>query len=1030
MSGSTRGIRTVAAFVATLLTTAGLIGVTGAATPAGAAVVNDQPLSGVASSMWQTNNTVWALDVANNVVYAGGAFTSVRPPGAALGSQETTRNHIAAFNATTGALITSFNPNINGIVYDVDVSNDGTKLYVAGSFTTVGGTTRQRVARLNLPSGTLDTAWTANANATVMTVTSDNSSVYVGGDFTSIKNTARTRIAKLNTTNGNVVTAFNASSDGRISESVIAPDGSRVLVGGENNNVDGQLQGGVASLNPTTGALEPWAATGVSPRLAQGGCDANVTDILIQGTIAYVTAEAPQPGCWEGYYAANISDGSLIYNERCLGGSAALAIANGWMYRGSHNHDCSKNVGGFVGPNNANNFIWYRLEAHRLSDGRLGHWSPTTNGGSPGTTTTVGPQVMASDGTNIYVGGDFSTVNQQNQQGLTRFTPNGGDAAPEAPTTPRVTATAAGTLEVSADGVRDNDDGQITYSLYRDGGASPIASQTVESWPWSRPTIRFKDSGLVAGTTHTYQLTASDGTLTSARGPSSLAVRVGWQNPPQYPAAVTTAGGAVAHWRLDGASSPLADSSGNANTGNIVGGVTTGQPGVDLANSAIGTDGSSGYVTSTTPITPTAAFSESIWFKTTTQNGGALLGFSDAQTGVGTNDNRAIWMDNDGKVAFGVRLDSTPVPPSTRPGPSLSFLRSPGTYNDGRWHQAVAVFDGTASITLYMDGVSVGTAALARPLATGAGYLRAGYMSLTNFYTVFGRNFDNYPAVMSYFWQGSLDEASMHNAALTPDQVAALYASGSAHNAPLPPEQPDPGPPPPPPPPSSYPTTVLADGSSMYWRLNELGPGTVGDSSALHNRTGTYRNGLTFAQDDALTNGSDFAVTSPGSSGVAYSNQAQAAPSTYSIEAWIKTNSFNGGKILGYEDVQTGWGTHFDRQLYMTNNGRIGYGIVAGGVQQTVLSSTLYNNNVWHHVVATQGAAGMALYVDGVLIGTNAAVTPDAYTGYWRLGGGNLTGWPSAPASSALIGSFDEVAVYPTQLTAAQVAAHFTAAGN
>ena len=50
-------------------------------------------------------------------------------------------------------------------------------------------------------------------------------------------------------------------------------------------------------------------------------------------------------------------------------------------------------------------------------------------------------------------------------------------------------------------------------------------------------------------------------------------------------------------------------------------------------------------------------------------------------------------------------------------------------------------------------------------------------------------------------------------------------------------------------------------------------------------------------------------------------------------------------------------------------------------------------------------------------------------TGFWRVGGGNLTGWLNAPASSALIGTFDEVAVYPTALNAAQVSAHFAAAG-
>ena len=174
--------------------------------------------------------------------------------------------------------------------------------------------------------------------------------------------------------------------------------------------MNGVNQGGVASLNPTTGALMPWAATGIAPPAGPGGCEANVTDISVRATTAYVTAEAPHPGCWEGYYAANIADGVAHLQLHCLGGSVGLAIANGWMYRASHNHDCSKNAGGYVGPNNANNFIWYRLQAHRLSDGRLGHWTPKTNGGSPGTTTTVGPQVIASDGTQIFVGGDFSAA--------------------------------------------------------------------------------------------------------------------------------------------------------------------------------------------------------------------------------------------------------------------------------------------------------------------------------------------------------------------------------------------------------------------------------------------------------------------------------------------------------------------------------------------------------------------------------------------------------------------------------------------
>ena len=131
--------RPVAAALSALLFSAGLTAMEIA--PA-SAVIADQPVSAIASSMWQTNNTVWALAVSNGVVYAGGDFTRVRPPGAPLGTSETTRNRLAAFDASTGALITTFNPNVNGRILDLAASPDGTKLYVVGAFTTVSGQPR------------------------------------------------------------------------------------------------------------------------------------------------------------------------------------------------------------------------------------------------------------------------------------------------------------------------------------------------------------------------------------------------------------------------------------------------------------------------------------------------------------------------------------------------------------------------------------------------------------------------------------------------------------------------------------------------------------------------------------------------------------------------------------------------------------------------------------------------------------------------------------------------------------------------
>ena len=77
-------------------------------------------------------------------------------------------------------------------------------------------------------------------------------------------------------------------------------------------------------------------------------------------------------------------------------------------------------------------------------------------------------------------------------------------------------------------------------------------------------------------------------------------------------------------------------------------------------------------------------------------------------------------------------------------------------------------------------------------------------------------------------------------------------------------------------------------------------------------------------------------------------------------------------------------------------------------------------------VTATMSSAGMRLYVDGVLVGSRTDTTAgEPYLGYWRLGGDNLDGWPSRPPTRNFIGSVDEVAIYPTALTAGQVQAQY-----
>ena len=72
----------------------------------------------------------------------GGQFTTLSPNGGAA----VTRNRIARLNAD-GTLDTAFNPNANSYVYSIAVQADG-KILAGGYFTSIGGATRKRIARL------------------------------------------------------------------------------------------------------------------------------------------------------------------------------------------------------------------------------------------------------------------------------------------------------------------------------------------------------------------------------------------------------------------------------------------------------------------------------------------------------------------------------------------------------------------------------------------------------------------------------------------------------------------------------------------------------------------------------------------------------------------------------------------------------------------------------------------------------------------------------------------------------------------
>ena len=342
-------------------------------------------------------------------------------------------------------------------------------------------------------------------------------------------------------------------------------------------------------------------------------------------------------------------------------------------------------------------------------------------------------------------------------------------------------------------------------------------------------------------------------------------------------------------------------------------------------------------------------------------------------------------MDPSGQVWFGVYNNG------------MTTVNTSKALNDGQWHHAVGTLDGSG-VTLYVDGKRVGHNGGTSSAQPYSGYWRIGG--------------DSTWAGNPYF-NGDIDDVAIYPTALTLAQVQAHYTD-SGRTVDLPAKPTD-----------TYGKAVYANNPDLYWRLGESG-GTTAKDTTQNEFDGAYAGGVTYGVDGAVTGTSDKAVTFNGSDGAVASASTVTNPTVYSEELWFNTTTTQGGKLIGFGSNQFGGSGGYDRHVYMFDDGRLRFGVWTG--QPNVIDSPLsYNDGKWHHMVATQGPDGMKLYVDGVLVGTNPQTQAQDYTGYWRVGGDTTWGGNS---SNYFAGSIDEVAVYSSALSAADVVSHFKAGGG
>jgi len=252
---------------------------------------------------------------------------------------------------------------------------------------------------------------------------------------------------------------------------------------------------------------------------------------------------------------------------------------------------------------------------------------------------------------------------------------------------------------------------------------------------------------------------------------------------------------------------------------------------------------------------------------------------------------------------------------------------------------------------------------------------------------------------------------------------------------------------------ADYPSTVVSQGPSAYFRLNETAQppvlpinatnrgslGAAGDGSLLAGSDGVMP---IRGQPGALTGSADtsyrfsnpsWTVTYFGSHVDVANNAALNPNGPFTVEFWAKpatapTDLFS--PLCSLDATQNSGNSREGYLFYIDGaGGNTRWQFRMGGVNGYGANSAIggtFTVGAWHHIVGVYDGSNMILYVNGAPVVTNAVAagsfTPNG-TQPLRIGATTIP-------NRTFNGYVDEVAFYGTALSATTIKAHFDAASN
>jgi outer membrane protein assembly factor BamB len=385
-----------------------------------------------ANPTWGTDNSdstgagrVRAIAETGNLVYVGGSFRGLVPPGGQTAQPRQRRNHLFALELATGAP-SAWNPTADGAVRALVVSPDRRRLYVGGEFLHLFGQEANGLASIDLGTGTLDPGFRPGSVGKVEALALAGGRLYAGGTFTSVVVPDgqpgsgahdRPSLAAFDAATGALLDWFpppmktgaytgqtgvrDESFPPEVTALAVSADGTMLHVGGTFLDFGGHS--GLVSLDTTTARPAAWQPAAIKRPVF------GLTTSPDGDTFYVATGGAGG----RLYHFDPAGDSEPVWYVQVDGDAMGVAASATTAYLPGHydfivpqKSDCYRHC-----PQGTER---RHLAAFDARTGELDPWNPVAD-------TNTGPYTAAVGAGHLYVGGEFTRINGRPQPGFAQF---------------------------------------------------------------------------------------------------------------------------------------------------------------------------------------------------------------------------------------------------------------------------------------------------------------------------------------------------------------------------------------------------------------------------------------------------------------------------------------------------------------------------------------------------------------------------------------------------------------------------------